>query len=166
MQMANAADDRGVPEGPTMRRFSRARAGVSLLLCSIALAAIGCAAQPGSVQSPVGTAAVSGLDYSNGTSLGIDLFINGKKVLTMLPGTANSIPVSNLTALPWTVEARTSVGRVLGTMTVRQGDVVEASAYQRGDAFRVNLPCGVLDIWSGPPLIGPVATTSPGDCEP
>lgn len=149
----------------TMRRGSNARLGVSVLLCSLALIASGCATQSGSVQS-VGTAAVSSLDYSNATTIRIDLFVNGSKVLTMLPGTANSIPAGNLVGLPWKVEARSSGGRVLGTMSVHQGDVVESSGYQRGDAFRANLSCGVLDVWSGPPLVGPSAPTIPGDCEP
>ena len=37
----------------------------------------------------------------------------------------------------------------------------------QGDAVRVDLSCGRLDIWSGPPLLGPPpGPGTPGDCTP
>ena len=57
-------------------------------------------------------------------------------------------------------------------MTVRQGDVFntfnpDGLLVMKGDAVRVDLSCGVLRIWSGPPLLGGVpGPGSPGDCEP
>jgi len=52
-------------------------------------------------------------------------------------------------------------------MTVRPGDVWETAGQMKGDAVRVDLSCGRLDIWSGPPLLGPApGPGKPGDCAP
>jgi hypothetical protein len=56
---------------------------------------------------------------------------------------------------------------VLVSMIVHDGDVVAAADGDKGDANRVDLSCGRLDIWSGPPLLGPApGPGSPGDCGP
>lgn len=136
-----------------MRQVIEIRARVALLLCGLALVASGCAGDS--------------LSYSNETTISIDLLVNGAKVATMAPGTDGNIPAIRLPAEPWAVQAQTSSGRVLSSMTVRPGDVVEASNYEKGDAIRVDLSCGRLDIWVGPPLAGPAPQPGKsGDCAP
>ena len=77
-----------------------------------------------------------------------------------------------LPALPWSVAVRTPSGRELTTLTVHEGDVAETSSpggggSSRGVAARVDLSCGRLDVWAGPPIAGPApGSGSPGDCEP
>jgi len=79
--------------------------------------------------------------------------------------------VKDLPRQPWLVEARTPTGRVLSSMTVRPGDVWETtmpdgSTQMKGDAVRVDLSCGRLDMWSGPPLLGPApGPGKTGDCD-
>ena len=105
-----------------------------------------------------------GLSIANGTTLTVTLVVNGAPLGTFGPGVERDpIPAADLPALPWHVEARSPSGRVLASMTVRPGDVSVTS----GDGARVDLSCGRLDIWSGPPMSGPVpGTGSPGDCAP
>ncbi len=147
-----------------MSRFIKTRARPMLLLWGLALALTGCVVGTG--VTPSGTAAV-GLSYSNQTTIAIDLFVNSQKLQTMSPATDGSVAVTSLPPLPWTVEARTSGGRVLATMTVRDGDVTQGSGWMQGDAIRVDLSCGRLDLWAGPPILGPMpGSGSPGDCEP
>jgi hypothetical protein len=137
---------------------------VLLVLAAIALVVAGCVGQ---TASPTESSAVPGISYANGTTLAIDLYVNGHSLLKMSAGANGSIPASQLPALPWLVETRTSSSRVLSTMTVRQGDVVAGPSGSHGDGVRVTLSCGALDIWSGPPLIGPVTTPgSSDDCHP
>jgi hypothetical protein len=98
--------------------------------------------------------------------------VNGAALRTIQPLTQEIIQVRDLPALPWAVEARTSGGRALSSMTVRPGDVWETtrpdgSGEMKGDAVRVDLSCGRLDMWSGPPLLGPPpGPGTPGDCAP
>lgn len=113
------------------------------------------------------------LGISNATTLTVTLVVNGAVVRTFAPGTvADTIPATALPALPWIIEARSPSGRVLTSMTVNAGDVWQVTApdgsvLTKGDALRVDLSCGRLDIWSGPPLAGPApGPGSPGDCAP
>jgi hypothetical protein len=136
--------------------MDRSHWGVSLLLVVLALSA--CTA---------GSSSLPNLSYSNQTTLTLSLSVNGTMVETMVPGAAGDVPSSRLPQLPWTVEAKTSKGRVVASMTVREGDVVMSSGEAKGDGIRVDLSCGRLDIWAGPPLLGPVPGSGhPGDCEP
>ncbi len=127
-----------------------------LPVASIALAAVvavGCEASP-----------PPGLSIVNGTTLTVTLVVNGTAVGTFAPGIERDpIPASDLPALPWNVQARSPNGRLLTTMTMHPGDASETQGY----GVRVDLSCGRLDIWSGPPMIGPApGTGSPGDCAP
>lgn len=134
------------------------------LALTMVLLASGCtAAAAGSSQSPV----PAGLGYSNQTTLSLGLFVNGQSVVTMAPDTTGDLAASKLPALPWAVEARTDTGRVVASLTVRPGDIVQDSSASKGDAVRVGLSCGSLDIWSGSPLAGPApGSGQPGDCDP
>lgn len=117
-------------------------------------------------------APVADLEISNGTTLTVALAVNGGRIASVSPHTVERIAPSRLPPLPWKVEAQTASGRVLASMTVRAGDVTrttnpDGSWSWKGDAVRVDLSCGRLDIWSGPPLAGPVpGPGSPGDCDP
>ncbi len=114
------------------------------------------------------------LEISNGTTLPVTLVVNGVVVDTFPAGDgpAEGIPASELPPLPWDVEARSPTGRALVTLTVRSGDVWSADTSNggrevHGAAVRVDLSCGRLDIWSGPPLMGPLPGPGiPGDCAP
>jgi hypothetical protein len=131
------------------------------LLLAIAVAA--CSVLPGE-RPPLGV--------RNGTTLVVGLFVNGEQVAEIPPGSAPQIDESRLPPLPWTVEARTVTGRVLVTMTVEPGDVTstvysDGHSGRSGTLGRVDLSCGRLDIYAGPPAGGPPPGTGvPGDCEP
>lgn len=77
---------------------------------------------------------------------------------------------AELPGLPWNVETRSPSRRVLSSMTVHAGDVWQTAAPNggwgvKGDAVRVDLSCGRLDVWSGPPMLGPASSPGPlGDC--
>ena len=114
------------------------------------------------------------LSIGNGTTLRVTLLVNGESVATFAPG-AYADPITGITLpdLPWTVEARTDGGRVLVSFTVELG-TVSATAFPggpastRGAGARADLSCGRLDVWSGPPMLGPMPPDSfpPGDCDP
>lgn len=101
------------------------------------------------------------LSISNGTSIAVTIVVNGTDVETIPPGGYADPLTAALPALPWSVETRSPSGRVLSQMTVNAGDVVyttpDASGHSSawGDAVRVDLSCGRLDVWSGPPILGP-----------
>ncbi len=113
------------------------------------------------------------LAISNGTTLAVAVVVNGVVVGVYPGGTGrDGISASELPALPWIVEARSPSGRVLTSMTVLADDVWSAETgnggtERKGDGMRVDLSCGRLDIWSGPPMLGPApGPGSPGDCDP
>ena len=122
--------------------------------------------------APAPTGDAHDLVVSNDTTLAVTIAVNGTAIRTIQPHTRESLFVKDLPALPWAVEARTPSGRALSSMSVRAGDVTETtrpdgSHEVKGDAVRVDLSCGRLDIWSGPPLLGPPpGPGTPGDCTP
>jgi hypothetical protein len=69
--------------------------------------------------------------------------------------------------LPWQVEVRAPAGRVLLSTPIKSGDVEYSDSASRGDGNRVDLSCGRIDVWSGPPLLGPApGPGTPDDCRP
>lgn len=112
------------------------------------------------------------LAISNETSIPVVLVVNGTLIETIDPQSSDAIPASRLPALAWTVQVQTISGRRLVGLTVREGDVQERHASDgtgssRGDGARVDLSCGRIDVWSGPPLLGPMPGPGvPGDCDP
>lgn len=140
---------------------SRAVASFALLLSFVVLV-LGCAAPHRTLD----------LTVSNQTTLSVTVFVNDGVLINVPPGDVATTMVSGGVSEPWTVEARTPSGRVLSSMTVRPGDVSETthpdgSRSARGAAIRVDLSCGRLDMWSGPPLLGPMpGPGKPGDCDP
>jgi len=117
--------------------------------------------------APTAPPAAYDLWVSNQTTLAVTLAVNGTAVRTVAPHEQASLRADALPPLPWSVEARSPSGRVLLTVAVRAGDVEAGPGTMRGDAARVDLSCGRLDVWSGPPLLGPVPGPGrTGDCEP
>jgi len=119
---------------------------------------------------PPGAMTVS---VSNGTTLGVEVVVNDSFVTTLDPGgclgcrSDDAIPASVLPPLPWQVEVRNVYGRTLVALPIHAGDVIETSSYLKGDGNRVDLSCGRIDIWSGPPMLGPAPEPgTPGDCRP
>lgn len=139
------------------------------LLITTALLVAGCTAAP--TPAPSAASAVS-LNVANGTTLAVTLVVNGQAVGAFPPqGAGPAIDTSRLPPLPWSVEARTSSGRVLATMVVHPGDGIENSAGMTTIPMgRVDLSCGRLTIWAGDhPPSGPIPPSpagSPGDCVP
>lgn len=112
------------------------------------------------------------LGVSNGTTLRVSVVVNGVQIEEIAPSDGADLPASALPPLSWNVEVRSPSGRVLVRLTVNAGDVsswnnADGSGGSRGDAARVDLSCGRIDVWSGPPLLGPMpGPGTPGDCAP
>jgi uncharacterized NAD(P)/FAD-binding protein YdhS len=116
--------------------------------------------------SPAPTREAHDLVVSNQTALAITLAVNGVVVRTVRAHSDEAVIAKDLPPQPWLVEARSPAGRVLSSMTVRAGDVWETGTQMKGDAVRVDLSCGRLDMWSGPPMLGPLPGPGrPGDCD-
>lgn len=132
------------------------------------LAVAACSAS-GSTQSPtsIPSSTVAPVEYQNHTPLHLGLFVNGSSVRSIDPSSAGSVEATQLPSQPWTIEVRTTSGRVVASLSVKPGDVKQDVQGSQGDGVRVGLSCGSLDLWSGPPLAGPAAGTGqPGDCNP
>ena len=119
------------------------------------------------------------VSISNETStLAVKVMVNGNEVGIFQPGErADPIDQSRLPSPPWHVVATTLSGRPLTAYDVKPGDVTRTeygggSSGQSGKAMRVDLSCGRIDIWSGPPMLGPPhdlmpgRSYAPGDCDP
>jgi hypothetical protein len=110
------------------------------------------------------------LSIENDTTIAVTLVVNGKAIETVPAGGYEDPIKAELPSLPWNVETRSPSGRVLSSMTVYPGDVWQTTepngnGEAHGDAVRVDLSCGRLDVWSGPPLLGPAPDPGPsGDC--
>ena len=149
--------------------------GLIGLLLSIALA--GCvpangAATAGPSQSP-GSSQDMKLSVGNWTTIPVTLVVNGSAIETIPAGGYEDPIIASLPAMPWNVETRSPSGRVLSTFVVHQGDywmtsVPNGGTEIKGDGARVDLSCGRLDVWYGPPMLGPApdpnASYPPGDC--
>jgi len=109
----------------------------------------------------------------NGSTLFVDVFVNDMFVTSLEPGECpgcggdDGIPAGVLPPLPWQLVVRTETGRVLVALPVHAGDVIVTNSSTRGDGARVDLSCGRIDVWSGPPMVGPApGPGTPGDCRP
>ncbi len=128
----------------------------------------GCVGAGGSSPSnppPAPSATQMTLNVENGTTIAVTLVVNGKVIETVPAGGYEAPIKAQLPGLPWNVETRSPSGRVLSSMTVHAGDVWYTASAAKGDAVRVDLSCGRLDVWSGPPLLGPAPGPGrSGDC--
>jgi hypothetical protein len=103
-------------------------------------------------------AAVPPLSIANGTSILVELVVNGAVLETVPAGRTDDPIAARLPARPWVIEARSPSGRVLATLTVGATDAITS---QGGRAIRADLACGRLEIWSGPPLLGGTFVADP-----
>jgi hypothetical protein len=140
------------------------------LAALIAGSVSGCIDPGSAIAPPSPSGARMTLSIANYTTISVSLVVNGYRLETVPPGGYQDPIKAELPGLPWNVQTLSPSGRVLSTMFVRAGDVSQ-TAYPNGqgaangDAVRVDLSCGRLDIWSGPPMLGPVADPGPsGDC--
>ena len=112
------------------------------------------------------------LNVSNSTTIPVVLTVNGAPGRPIAAGQGADLGLVDLGPLPWAAQVRTGSGRVLVELTVRAGDVWtqdngDGSGGAKGDGARVDLSCGQIDVWSGPPMMGPVPGPGlPGDCDP
>jgi hypothetical protein len=158
------------------------RAAAALALVGLLVGACG---TPGPTPSPANSLASSGeilgvvppdsmsLAVNNTSTLTVSLVVNGTLIASLDPGAClgctddSAVPASLLPPLPWQAEVRSPSGRVLVSLTVHAGDVSNGNSSARGDGGRVDLSCGRIDLWSGPPMLGPApGPGSPGDCRP
>jgi hypothetical protein len=136
----------------------------ALLAILVSLSIAGCAL--------LGSDEVPSLGVDNATTLAVTITVNGVKVDTVPPGTQRSIAAETLPAMPWTVQALSPSGRVLLEFQVVPGAVFrttdpDGSTSMGGAGNRVDLSCGRLDVYAGPPMMGPMPGPGiPGDCEP
>ncbi len=108
------------------------------------------------------------LSVSNQTSLFIRLRVNEVEMLIAPRGHRDPIPSESLPDAPWRIQVLTESGRLLSSLDVNPGDIVTTANHAQGKAVRVDLSCGRLDVWAGPPLAGPAPPRSfpAGDCDP
>jgi len=110
------------------------------------------------------------LHVRNGTTLAVEIAVDGDPLATVPPMAGAEWAAARLPALPWMVEARTVGGRLLTSMTVHGDDVWTLVAPDRaafgGPFARIDLSCGRLELWAAMfqpsgPAPGP---GTPGDC--
>jgi hypothetical protein len=141
----------------------RFEALASLLLAPLLI--VGCAVPALTPDKPP-------LGVDNGTTLAVTIVVNGSQVDVVPPKTQRFVEPSRLPTTPWRVEARSPTGRVLLSLEVEPGVVWHTSgpngeSSSHGAGVRVDLSCGRLDLYAGPPMLGPMpGPGSPGDCEP
>ncbi len=107
------------------------------------------------------------LDISNGSTLPLTLTVNAQQIETIGAMGGDHIVSARLPALPWDARLLSPSGREILQLTVHEGDVHSDQRSESGVARRVDLSCGRIDMWSGPPLAGPMpGPGKPGDCVP
>jgi hypothetical protein len=107
------------------------------------------------------------LSVSNQSTLAVTLVVNGTVIETIDPGRVDDVPAQRLPRLPWDAHVLSPSGRDLLQLTVHAGDVRQGPSFEAGDGARIDLSCGRIDLWSGPPLLGPMpGPGTPGDCAP
>jgi len=100
------------------------------------------------------------LSIQNGTTIPVALAVNGTVVESVAPGGYEDPVKAPMPPLPWSVETRSPSGRVLSSMTVNAGDAwfttpdPSGASEAKGDAVRVDLACGRLDVWVSTPMGG------------
>ncbi len=112
------------------------------------------------------------LEVSNETTIAVQLTVNGEPGIPLAAGQSLKVGITDIGPLPWSAQVRTVSGRVLVQTTVRAGDVVSqenrgGGGSMQGVGARVDLSCGRIDLWSGPPMLGPAPGPGmAGDCDP
>jgi hypothetical protein len=133
------------------------------LTATVAIALAACAGpsatpSPSTTPAPTPTPVLPVISVANGTTIPVAIAVNGTVVETVAAGTTEDPLRASLPARPWTVEARSPSGRVLATMTISVTDYISSTS---GKLARADLACGRLDVWSGPPALGPMFIADP-----
>ena len=137
---------------------------MALLLVLASVAVVGCV--------PRSSAELPTLGIDNWTTLAVTVTVNGSRIDIVAPGTQRWIEPGKLPTMPWNVQALSPIGRVLLELEVAADSVAETTRPDggvsiRGAGKRVDLSCGRLDVYAGPPMLGPMPGPGvPGDCEP
>ncbi len=132
-----------------------------MTLIVVALVAVACA----TAGADLSDSAMS-IGIANGTSIEVELVVNGSPIRTIPPLTNITVRAAELPVLPWQAGVTTMAGRTLVTLEVRSGAAHVTSNGSSGIGARVDLSCGRLDIYSGPPMLGPMPQSgTPGDCD-
>ena len=117
-------------------------------------------------------AATDSVNISNETTIPVGVFVNGSRVAGVDPQSRVEIPPGDLPPPPWAVDVRTLGERSLVSLDVGVNPVTrtvypDGHEVMAGPGTRVDLSCGRIDIWVGPPLLGPAPDSgTPGDCDP
>jgi hypothetical protein len=98
------------------------------------------------------------LEIRNGSTITVTVRINGQTVAAVQPSDYSAVPAADLPAPPWSVDVLGRNSRSLGSFTVPSFDSV---SIESGYGVRLDLNCGRVDVWIGPPLLGP--TFVPGE---
>jgi len=103
---------------------------------------------------------------SNQTPLTLMVHINADEAAVSQPYSEMDVDPSTY-AEPWHVTVTTGSGRQLIDLTYQASDVAYTENSAHGRAQRVDLSCGRLDVYAGPPMLGPAppASFSPHDCD-
>jgi hypothetical protein len=132
-----------------------------LMVIALALVAASCATTDPTIVPD----SQMGIGIANGTSIEVELLVNGTHVRTIPPLTNLAVLSSELPALPWQADVTTAAGRTLVALDIKSGDVHRSANDWRGVGRRADLSCGRLDVYSGPPMLGPMPGPGvPGDC--
>ena len=115
------------------------------------------------------------LGVANNTTIPVTLFVNGMQIKVVEPNTGDPhVPLDQLPDAPWHAELRTSGGRTMLSLDIKEGDVWHTTPDSKGRSERHDaaalayFSCGRLDLWSGNMLGGPPPEPSfpAGDCDP
>jgi hypothetical protein len=161
---------------------SIARLAIPLLALVAGLTAAGCSLLPAATEVPVeqlpaGVEVVTPpdqmrLELSNGSVIPVVLHVNGGAGHDVPPGGRADLGMGDIGPPPWSAVVTTAAGRELLRLAVGPGDVVRSNTgggtSSSGRGVRADLSCGRIDLWSGPPMMGPAPPESfaPGDCDP
>ncbi len=113
------------------------------------------------------------LGATNATAKELTLVVNSTIQTTIAPQSGVEIPVTELPAPPWSAVLLSPSGQQLLSLDVPAADVWRARPTGEGqeirsDAAFIELSCGRLDLFYGPPAMGPAPTGpvgQPGDCD-
>ena len=146
----------------------RPRGWGRLVWIALPFALAGCVAATGAATSRPSQG--TKLSIANWTTIAVTLVVNGSVIETVPPGGYEDPIKGDLPPLPWNAETRSPSGRVLSTLVVHAGDFWQTSMPNgggavNGDAVRVDLSCGRLDLWYGTPMLGPTFIPGPSPCD-
>ena len=101
------------------------------------------------------------VQINNGTDLMISVKVNGSEVASVNPRTNVAVAQDDLPPTPWTVTAHTPSHEVISFTVPSLTGVGNNFGY--GQALTMS--CGRLDVFVGPPLLGPAfVSPQPSDC--